>query len=223
MNETKIYVYKYAHTQFIAINYFSHMTTHSTTVMSTILLSLLILLFVGLGTAVYMDMIPFLSEHGSRTGAEEAFSNPDDLIDSQLSIGPNDGSYCPQCSWECEPSTCPQICSSICEEPDCQIQCKPLSPPKCVVKCEPPKCRNVCPDDVKCVRGNCNLCRVECDEPQCRVECYTPKADCTTRCQPPKCERVCKEPDNCPPPKCKMVCDSTKREDKILESNLFAF
>ena len=212
------------------------MTSSSTTVISALSLSLLILLFVGLGTAVYMDMIPFLSDYDSRTGAEEAFSNPNDVnepghtysetshFDSTLStIGPNDGSYCPQCSWECEPSSCPQVCTSKCEEPDCQIQCKPLAPPKCVVKCDPPKCRNVCPDDAKCLRGNCNLCRVECDEPQCRVECCTPKADCTTRCQPPKCERVCKEPDNCPSPKCHMVCDSTKRDDNILESNLLSF
>ena len=206
------------------------MTRNSTSVTGTIILWLLILLFAGLGTAVYMDWVPFLSEQG--TAAEEAFSNPDDLNDpsqtnqfglGSLSVGPSNGSYCPQCSWECEPSTCPQVCTSKCEEPDCQIQCKPIAPPKCVVKCDPPKCRNVCPDDAKCVRGNCNLCRVECDEPQCRVECCTPKADCTTRCQPPKCERVCKEPDDCPPPKCHMVCDSTKRDDNILESNLLSF
>lgn len=208
------------------------MTTHSTTVISTILLVVLIMLFVGIGAAVYMDMIPFLSEHGSRTGAEEAFSNPDSvnhlfksnsLNSTQLSMGPSDGSYCPQCSWECEPSSCPQVCTSTCDKPDCQIQCKPLAPPKCVIKCDPPKCHNVCPDDAKCVRGNCNLCRVECDEPQCRVECCTPKAECTTHCQPPKCQRVCNEPDNCPSPKCHMVCDSTTRDDNILESNLLPF
>jgi hypothetical protein len=178
---------------------------------------LFILLVVGgIGAAVYFDLVPIT------VASEETFVGSDvdtprlfaDYDEPNATTGQavydgltKDGSYCPQCSWECNPAVCPQVCKSECDAPDCQIQCKPLAPPKCVVKCDPPKCRNVCPDDDKCLRGKCNLCRVECDPPKCRVECCTPKADCSTRCQPPRCRRVCRKPNDCPAPKCRMVCD----------------
>ena len=206
------------------------MPTHSTSTGFAVILFFLVL-FVGIGVAVYLDIFPV----GGNPAAEETFVNavdfPDYGDDIDATTGQSvydgltatDGSYCPQCSWECEPAACPQVCVSECNAPDCQIQCKPLAPPKCVVKCDPPKCRNVCPDDAKCMRGNCNLCSVECDPPKCRVECCTPKADCTTRCQPPKCRRKCRKPSDCPPPKCRMVCDRTRREDQVLGKGMVMY
>jgi len=208
------------------------MPSHSSSTGFAVLLFFLVL-FVGIGVAVYLDIFPV----GGGPAAEETFVNAVDFPDygddadattgqavyDGLTATAPDGSYCPQCAWECEPAACPQVCTSECDTPDCQIQCKPLAPPKCVVKCDPPKCRNVCPDDAKCLRGNCNLCRVECDPPKCRVECCTPKADCTTRCQPPKCRRKCRKPDDCPPPKCRMVCDRTRREAQVLGKGMVVY
>ena len=126
------------------------MPVHSTSTGFAVLL-FFFLLFVCIGIAVYMDIFPL--SMGDST-AEETFVNAVDFPDynddvdattgqavyNGLAAGAPKGSYCPQCSWECEPAACPQVCTSECEAPDCQIQCKPLAPPKCVVKCDPPKC-----------------------------------------------------------------------------------
>jgi hypothetical protein len=178
-----------------------------------LVLCFLFVVVAGVGVAVYFDVFP---TGGNGLAGEEAFANLGDADTTGQAVYDGltrGGSDCPQCSWECEPAACPQVCKSECDAPDCTIQCKPLAPPKCVVKCDPPKCRNVCPDDDKCLRGSCNLCRVECDPPKCRVECCTPKADCSTRCQPPRCRRNCRKPDNCPAPKCRMVCDGRPEGD----------
>lgn len=196
---------------------------------SIILLVILILVVGVLFACAYFDVfaLPSSAYHSSTTHTESFWSPPPPLTQpflstnnqyqhvtgasqsntSDVGLALSSPSNCPTCEWKCDDAECPQDCRSECAPPQCTIKCKPLAPARCTVKCAPPRCRNVCPDDGKCMRGKCNLCQSVCDPPQCQVTCQPPKPECVTQCAPPNCKRVCVAPTNCPQPVCRMVCE----------------
>jgi len=166
---------------------------------SIIILVFIILVIGTLFACVYFDAFanPLTSSWQMAGHVESFWASPS---------SPVSPSNCPTCEWQCDDVECPQDCRSECAPPQCTIKCKPLAPARCTVKCDPPRCRNTCPDDGKCMRGECNLCQSVCDPPQCQVTCEPPQPECVTQCAPPNCKRVCVAPTNCPQPACRMVC-----------------
>lgn len=164
---------------------------------SLITLILFLLVLIALFACAYLDVFaptpPTTESFWSPTPTDAPYSPP---------------SNCPSCEWKCDEAECPQDCHSECAPPQCTIKCKPLAPARCTVKCSPPRCRNVCPDDGKCLRGDCNLCHSVCDPPECKVTCVAPTPECVTQCAPPNCKRVCVAPSNCAKPVCRMVCEA---------------
>ncbi len=102
----------------------------------------------------------------------------------------------PNCTWQCNDPHCPAVCTPLCLEPVCEVQCnstQTCAPAVCTVQCS----------ETQSPTESCPLCETVCAPPVCAPTVV----GCETYCEAPNCTWSCRKPTTCAYPVCQLQCE----------------